>query len=67
MDVSRRQLAAVLTGAAVVQSRAQAQAPVPVPADKEVDDARARQRIASQTIARVPLAMSVEPAFQFKA
>jgi hypothetical protein len=63
MDVSRRQLAAVLTGAAVVQ----AQAPAPVSADKEVDDARARQRIAAQTIARVPLAMSVEPAFQFKA
>jgi hypothetical protein len=63
MDVSRRQLAAVLTGAAV----AQAQAPAPVAADKEVDDARARQRIAAQTIARVPLPMSTEPAFQFKA
>jgi len=63
MDVSRRQLAAVLTGAAV----AQAQAPAPAPADKEVDDARARQRIAAQTIARVPLPMSTEPAFQFKA
>jgi len=63
MDVSRRQLAAVLTGAAVVQARAQAQAP----ADQEVDDARARQRIVAQTIARVPLAMSIEPAFQFKA
>jgi hypothetical protein len=67
MDVSRRQLAAVLTGAAV----AQGQAPVPVqslaPADKELDDARARQRIAAQTIARVPLPMSTEPAFQFKA
>jgi hypothetical protein len=63
MDVSRRQLAAVLTGAAV----AQAQAPTPVSPDKEVDDARARQRIAAQTIARVPLPMSTEPAFQFKA
>jgi len=59
MDVSRRQLAAVLTGAAVAQGQA--------PVDKELDDARARQRIAAQTIARVPLAMSVEPAFQFKA
>jgi len=63
MDVSRRQLAAVLAGVTVVQARAQAQ----VPADKEVDDARARQRIAAQTIARVPLPMSTEPAFQFKA
>jgi hypothetical protein len=63
MDVSRRQLAALLTGAAV----AQAQVPTPVSADKEVDDARARQRIAAQTIARVPLPMSTEPAFQFKA
>jgi len=63
MDVSRRQLAAVLAGVTVVQVQAQAQ----VPADKEVDDARARQRIAAQTIARVPLPMSTEPAFQFKA
>jgi len=63
MDVSRRQLAAVLTGATLVQAQAQAQ----VPADKELDDARARQRIAAQTIARVPLPMSTEPAFQFKA
>jgi len=59
MDVSRRQLAALLTGAAVAQAQ--------VPADKEVDDARARQRIAAQTIARVPLPMNTEPAFQFKA
>jgi hypothetical protein len=65
MDVSRRQLAAVLTGAAVAQ--AQAPAPSPVSPDKELDDARARQRIAAQTIARVPLPMNVEPAFQFKA
>jgi hypothetical protein len=63
MDVSRRQLAAVLTGAAV----AQAQAPAQAPADTEADDARARQRNAAQTIARVPLPMSTEPAFQFKA
>jgi len=63
MDVSRRQLAAVLAGVTVVQAQAQAQ----VPADKEVDDARARQRVAAQTIARVPLPMSTEPAFQFKA
>jgi hypothetical protein len=61
MDVSRRQLAAVLAGATVVKAQAQ------VAADKEVDDARARQRIAAQTIARVPLPMSTEPAFQFKA
>ena len=59
MDISRRQLAAVLTGATV----AQAQAPI----DTELEDARARQRIAAQTIARVPLPMTTEPAFQFKA
>jgi len=63
MDISRRQLAAVLAGVTVVQAQAQPQAP----ADKELDDARARQRIAAQTIARVPLPMSTEPAFQFKA
>jgi len=63
MDVSRRQLAAVLTGAAVAKAQAQAQAPP----DTELEDARARQRIAAQTIARVPLPMTTEPAFQFKA
>ena len=59
MDISRRQLAVVLTGATVIGAQ--------TPADKEVDDARARQRIAAQTIARIPLPMSTEPAFQFKA
>ncbi|HSP69608.1 MAG TPA: hypothetical protein VLN48_17920 [Bryobacteraceae bacterium] len=59
MDVSRRQLGAVLAGAAVAQAQ--------VPADAELEDARARQRIATQTIARVPLPMTTEPAFQFKA
>lgn len=59
MDISRRQLAAVLTGAAAAQAQA--------PADAELEDARARQRIAAQIIARVPLPMTVEPAFQFKA
>lgn len=59
MDISRRQLAAVLTGAAAAQAQA--------PADTELEDARARQRIAAQIIARVPLPMTVEPAFQFKA
>jgi hypothetical protein len=59
MDISRRQLAVVLTGATVIQAQ--------TPADKELDDARARQRVAAQTIARIPLPMSTEPAFQFKA
>ena len=59
MDISRRQLAAVLTGAAAAQAQA--------PTDTELEDARARQRIAAQIIARVPLPMTIEPAFQFKA
>lgn len=66
MDISRRQLAGViLAGAAVGTSAAQAP-PKPEP-DADVDAARARQRAAAQVIERIPLPMSTEPAFQFKA
>jgi hypothetical protein len=63
MDISRRQLAVVLTGAAA----SQAQTPQAVPADADVEEAQRRQRIAAQAIARVKLPMTTEPAFQFKA
>jgi len=64
MDISRRQLAAV-----VLASTAAAQAPpAPKPEPEgDVDGARLRQRAAAQIIARVPLPMTVEPAFLFKA
>jgi hypothetical protein len=66
MDISRRQLAGVvLAGTVVGQSAAQAP-PKPQP-EAELDTARQRQRIAAQVIARVPLPMTVEPAFQFRA
>jgi hypothetical protein len=64
MDISRRQLAAV-----VLASTAAAQAP-PAPRPEpegDVDGARLQQRAAAQIIARVPLPMTVEPAFLFKA
>jgi len=64
MDISRRQLAAVvLAGTAAAQTPP---APKPEP-EGDVDGARLRQRAAAQIIARVPLPMTVEPAFQFKA
>jgi hypothetical protein len=64
MDISRRQLAAV-----VLASTAAAQAPpAPKPEPEgDVDAARLRQRAAAQIIARVPLPMTTEPAFLFKA
>jgi hypothetical protein len=65
MDISRRQLAGVLAGTAVVT--ASAQDPPKPSAEADVDAARLRQRIGAQVIARVPLPMSTEPAFQFKA
>jgi len=66
MDISRRQLAGVILASTVVgQSAAQAP-PKPQP-DTEVDTARQRQKTMAQAIARVPLPMTVEPAFQFKA
>lgn len=65
MDISRRQLAGViLAGTAVAQAPP---APAPQADDAELEGARSRQRLAAQIIARVPLPMTVEPAFQFKA
>jgi hypothetical protein len=64
MDISRRQLAGV-----VLAATASAQAP-PKPeaeADAAAEAARLRQRTRAEAIARVPLPMTTEPAFQFKA
>jgi hypothetical protein len=68
MKVSRRKL--LLAAAATASAQASAQAP-PTPTsqsgDADVEAARLRQRIGAQVIARVPLPMPTEPAFQFKA
>jgi hypothetical protein len=66
MDISRRELAGViLAGSAVVTVSGQAP-PRPQP-EGDVEAARLQQRAAAQIIARVPLPMTTEPAFQFKA
>lgn len=63
MDISRRQLAGViLAGTAAAQVP-----PPPQAADAGLEAARAERRAEAQIIARVPLPMTVEPAFQFKA
>jgi hypothetical protein len=65
MDISRRQLAGViLAGTAVAQAPP---ATAPQSGDSELDAARSQRRTAAQIIARVPLPMTIEPAFQFKA
>jgi hypothetical protein len=61
MKVSRREL--LLAAAAT----ASAQAPPKPQAPESVNDALARQRASAQAVARVPLPMSTEPSFQFKA
>jgi len=69
MDISRRQLAGVILAGTVV-SKAAAQTPPAAPAessDADLEAARGERRIAAQIIARVPLPMTTEPAFQFKA
>ena len=66
MDISRRQLAGVVLAAAVSTPAPAQDPPKPQP-DAEVEDARSRQRIGTQLIARVSLPMTTEPAFQFKA
>jgi hypothetical protein len=65
MGISRRQLAGViLAGTAVAQAPTAA---APQSGDTLLDAARAERRAAAQIIARIPLEMTTEPAFQFKA
>jgi len=66
MDISRRQLAGVVLGA-TASVQAHAQAPPTPPQGDDLETARLQQRASAQAIARVPLPMSTEPAFQFKA
>ncbi len=65
-NLSRRTLAGVLAGAAAASAMRAQEHPQP-PADAELEAARRRQRASTQVIAQVPLPMTVEPAFQFKA
>jgi len=62
MDISRRQLAGI-----ILASTAVAQAPPKPQPESDIETARLQQRAAAQIIARVPLPMTTEPAFQFKA
>ena len=66
MKVTRRKLARVLAATATLTAHAQAQ-PQPAGTAPQLDTARARLRGAAQGLARVPLPMAAEPAFQFKA
>jgi hypothetical protein len=71
MKVSRRKL--LLAAAVTAAAQAPAQAPqTPAsttvqPADAELEAAKSQQRGRAQIIARVPLPMTTEPAFHFKA
>jgi hypothetical protein len=68
MKVSRRKL--LLAAAVTASAQAPAQAPTtpaPQSADSELEAAKTQQRGRAQIIARVPLPMTTEPAFHFKA
>jgi hypothetical protein len=71
MDISRRQLAGVILASTAVGPSAAQAPPSPTPTsqtgDSELETAKSQQRVRAQIIARVPLPMTVEPAFQFKA
>ncbi len=63
--VTRRQLAAALAGAAVAHAQT-APAPLPKNPDEELQAAREDCRSNAAQLAKVELAMTTEPAFQFK-
>jgi len=65
MKVSRRKL--LLAAAATAAVQVPAQAPPTASPDAELEAARSQQRVRGQIIARVPLPMTTEPAFLFKA
>jgi hypothetical protein len=65
MRISRRKL--LLAAAVSASVQAPAQAPSTPQPDADLEAARSEQRLRSQNIARVPLPMTTEPAFQFKA
>jgi hypothetical protein len=70
MDISRRKLARSFTGivaGAAAATTAAAQAPQQPAADTELESVRSAQRAAAETIAKVPLPMTTEPAVYFKA
>ena len=70
MKVSRRKLAQTLAAAAATATLAgqapQQPAPPKPEADAELQSARAQLRASAQTVARVPLPMSAEPASRFE-
>jgi len=65
--LTRRQLAWAAAGSAAAVSLASALYAQSPPADPELEKARESHRQNSETLAKFDIAMSVEPAFQFKA
>jgi hypothetical protein len=67
MAISRRQLAGVILASTAVAQAPLPPTPAPQSADSELEAAKSQQRGRAQIIARVPLPMTTEPAFHFKA
>ena len=65
MKLTRRQLAAVVSATAVAHAQTQSQ-PAAAPADA-LQAARDRLKANSDALAKQPVPMATEPAFQFKA
>ena len=64
MKLTRRQLAAVVSAAAVAQAQTEQRAAAPA---DELQAARDRLKANGDLLARQPVPMSTEPAFRFKA
>jgi hypothetical protein len=63
MKLTRRQLAAVVSGAAAAHARPEPQAAIPA---DELATARERLKANSELLAQQRVSMDTEPAFQFK-
>lgn len=66
-EISRRSLAGIAAAAALAGQTPQRTDPLPANAEEELAAARNQSRSNAALIAKVPLAMDVEPAVHFKA
>jgi hypothetical protein len=67
MRLTRRKLASAILNSAAATTLAQTQPPAPATPDEELKAARDRIRANSETLAKQPAPIEIEPAFQFKA
>ena len=67
MKITRRQLTALAPAALLAQSQPPTPPPIPANPEEELAAARAQNQRNSAALEKFSIAMSAEPAFQFKA